>query len=135
MKVVLEEILGSGNMSASSLSSIGIPVNQIFMGSVQANWSGGGSPVGVVKIQGSNDDVDVKPAAPVANNGVGEFVGADPGGNVVNWADISGATLNVSGNSGSGMIPLATITYKWLRAVYTKGSGQGSLNLVFFGKG
>lgn len=135
MQITIKELFDSLNMSvAGAQASIGLPVDQLFMGSVVLDWSGSSS-AGTLKLQCSNDDVPIKPSAPVANSGVSQFVGSDPAGNVVNWADIANKSYTVASNSGCQVIELAQMPYKWVRAVYTKSAGTGSLNATFVGKG
>lgn len=137
MKVTIEEILESGNMSAASLNSMGVLVDQMFMGSIVADWSGT-APRGIIKLQVSNDDVPVKPQAPRASTTAsGAFVSnTDPAANVVNWADLPSATYTISaGDSGCQIIKMDTMPFKWLRAVYTKTSGIGTINMTYFAKG
>lgn len=134
MKITLVEILQSESMSVSH-NSIGLKLDQIFAGSVQIVWADGNSPVGVVKVQVSNDIVPLAPPPPIPNTPVGQAVGTNPALFVVNWSDLSGKTANISGNSGSAIITLDTIGYLWMRVVYTKTSGEGDLSAVFMGKG
>lgn len=112
-----------GNM-ASSLSSIGIDLNQTVMYSIQAVFSG--SPVGTLKLQISNDIV---PVAPVAGNPVG----SNPAANVVNWTDYTGSSTAVSA-AGNFVWNVFDVGYRWVRVVYTRSSGTGTLNITYSGK-
>lgn len=115
------QIITSGDMSGS-LTSIGIDLQQLVLGSVQAVWSGGSSPVGDLTLEVSNDIVQVS-------------LGTNPAANVSNWITYTGSTQSVSGNTGSAMYNITDMGYRWLRLKYTRTSGSGTLNAIFFGKG
>ena len=135
MKIDRKQIIDSGNMSASSINSIGLTLEQLFGGSIQAVVSSGSTARGYLKIQVSNDIVPLKPVAAVANTPIGQPVGSDPGGNVVNWTDYANSRISVSGD-GSHVINInSNIGFNWIRLVYVKISGSGTLNAVFNGKG
>ena len=60
-----------------------------------------------VKVQGSNDET--------------------------NWVDISGATANITA-TGSLLINVADVGYRWIRPVYTITTGQVSVSTLVTGK-
>lgn len=91
----------SGNSSAGNIS-------QVIGYSIQAVWSAGSTPVGVLKLQSSNDGS--------------------------NWNDISGATANVSGDTGSAMFNVTDAYYNQVRLVYTRTSGSGTINASLVSK-
>lgn len=99
--------LVTGDVSASFNSS---PIQATFVlyGSVQATLSGGGSPVGVLKVQASNDQ---------------PLTGAPQ-----NWNDLSSITVNVTAD-GSFLIPIFNLSYEWIRLVYTRTSGTGTASI------
>lgn len=123
MRFAPVQLMTDGNM-ASSLSSIGIDLNQTVMYSIQAVFSG--SPVGTLKLQISNDIV---PVAPVAGNPVG----SNPAANVVNWTDYTGSSTAVSA-AGNFVWNVFDVGYRWVRVVYTRSSGTGTLNITYSGK-
>lgn len=112
-------LLTNGSM-AGNLNSNGEEVNQIFNYSIQAVFSG--APVGTFKLQVSCDDV------PVGLNG------QDPAINVVNWVDYTGSSAAIAA-AGNFMWIVADCGYKWVRLVYTRTSGTGTLNVEYNGKG
>lgn len=118
MRYAPVSLMPAGDMSGN-LASNGVDVNQIFMFSIQAVFTG--APVGSLKVQVSNDDV---PDAP----------GSNPSANVVNWVDYTGSATAVSG-SGNFMWIISNGGYKWVRIAYTFTSGTGSLSLLYSGKG
>ncbi len=85
------------------------PSNILFTDNVSiiATWTGT-SPVGVLTVQVSNDSS----AAPTK------------------WETLTlDGTASVSGNSDNGTINLNQLSYAWLRLVYTRGSGVGSMTI------
>lgn len=108
-----------GNM-ANTLTSYGIDLNQLPLGSIQCSWSG--TPTGSLAIQVSNDIVAVP------------YVG-DPAGNVVNWSTYTGSAEATGGTPGNFLYNLLSLGYRWARLSYTPASGTGSLAATFSGKG
>lgn len=128
MKIDRVAILSSGNMSAASLASKGLTLDQLFGGSIQAIASSATTARGYLKVQVSNDIVPLKAGTNIP-------VGTDPAGNVTNWTDYSNSIISISGN-GSHVVNInSTIGFNWIRVVYTKISGSGTLNINFMGKG
>ena len=62
--------------------------------------------VGVIKVQVSNDSVKDTPT---------------------NWTDLASATINVTAAS-TLILAKTEICYQWIRLVYTRTSGSGTLN-------
>lgn len=104
---------------ATSISAIdgtatatGTAVNTEFFPilAVQAVWSAGSSPVGTVTLEGSLDGT--------------------------NFTAISGVSISVSGNSGAIVgKPTATLNAdRFVRAVYTRTSGSGTISVYISGK-
>lgn len=112
-------ILSAGDMSSSSLTSIGVDLQQMFGFSIQAVMTD--APVGTLKLQVSNDIVQPS-------------LGTDPAANVTNWIDYTGSSQSISA-AGNFLWDVADANYRWVRAVYTKTSGTGALTFTFFGKG
>ena len=105
MRVFEYNLLEAGDMSAS-ITSDAQQLNQMFLCSIQAVWTG--APNGSLKLQISNDNV--------------------------NWTDYTGSSTSVSG-SGDFMWNLSYTGYPWIRVVYTRVSGTGVLNVTVNGKG
>lgn len=87
-------------MSADVTSSA-LDTSSMVSVSVQAAVTG--TCAGTIKMQASND-------------------AASP----VNWSDIANATVSVS-NTGVYFIPKQDISYQYIRIVYTRTSGSGTL--------
>lgn len=85
--------------------------------SFQAVWTGT-SPVGTLDIQVSNDHQE--------NGGVVVNAGT--------WTSIYDAPQDITGNTGNMFLNVAAISAAFVRAVYTKTSGTGTLNLYFNGR-
>lgn len=113
------QIVTSGDMSGS-VSSNGIDLQQVYVGSIQAVWTG--TPTGNLTVEISNDKV----AVGVAGN---------PSSNVVNWTTLSGSTVAAGGAAGNTAWLLADIGYRWVRLKYTFGSSTGVLQAMWCGKG
>lgn len=87
---------------------------------MQFIWSGGGTPVGTIAIQVSLDYAQDSQGV-VTNSGT--------------WTALTfSSTPAVSGNSGSLYLDLNQLGAAWVRAVYTKTSGTGTLNAYISGK-
>lgn len=119
MRFAPVRLLTNGDMSGNLISN-GINLNQVFMFSIQAIFTG--APVGTLKLQISNDDVPVG------------ALGQNPAINVVNWTDYTGSSSAVAA-AGDFMWIVSDGGYQWVRAVYTFTSGTGSLNIEYNGKG
>lgn len=77
--------------------------------SIQAIWTNGSSPVGMMSIQASND--------------------------AENWSDIPNSTLPVSGNTGNNIFNISKHAYyTFARLVYTRTSGDGIVVIQFSSK-
>lgn len=120
MNTFQKEILTAGDMSQATVVSIGLDMDQIFVGSVQAHWTG--TPVGDFTIEISNDIVAVSQ-------------GADPAANVVNWTTYTGSSQAAGGAAGSFMWNISNIGVRWLRLKYTKSGSTGSVTAVACMKG
>lgn len=111
-------IVTNGDMSAS-INSNGIDVNQQVVGSIHAVFSG--APVGSLTLEVSNDIVPVG-------------VAGNQSSNVVNWTTYTGSATAVAA-AGSVMYNLVDMGFHWVRLVYTRTGGTGTLNVVYCGKG
>jgi hypothetical protein len=80
--------------------------------SIQVIWSGGGSPVGTITIQGTNIDPDLPTFS-----------------STTDWStlELSG-TVSVSGNSGNHSIIFEQLPFHSIRFVYTRSTGTATLS-------
>lgn len=99
---------------AASASSVPIKVSHFDGFSVQATWTDGSTPVGVLTLQASNE-VDVY------------AVGA------VQWVEIANTSQSVSGNAGTVLWDVTEPRYSHVRVYYSATSGSGTLRLSFCG--
>jgi len=105
-------LLTAGDLSAS-FNTDAVNLISIYAYSIQVTWGSGSSPVGTFKLQGSNDPGD---------NGSGQGVSAP-----TNFTDISSSSQAISGNSGSIMYDVTECSYRWVRLVYTRASGNATV--------
>jgi hypothetical protein len=106
MRQLNEIAVSSSDLSSANGSAI--VSGYLLQLSAQAVVTGS-SPVGTLKVQCSNDSPGIV-------------------GGPVNWSDISGATVSVTG-TGSFLIPKIDICYQWIRLVWTKTSGTGAVTV------
>ena len=104
MRVSNELGLTNADMSLTSVNGPAIFIANNWCLSVQSVSTGTG--VGTIKIQVSNDSETGVP---------------------VNWSDLSGATIAVTAASVL-VLPKIEVSYQFIRLVYTKTSGTGTLN-------
>lgn len=118
-RIPQEQVITNGDMSAASITSTVTILGGCSVGSYQFNWSGT-SPVGTIAIQISND-YSVFPNGVVNNAGnwIAIYFNVNGGATPVN-------SIPVSGNTGAGIASFSDRVYA-IRAVYTKGSGTGTL--------
>jgi hypothetical protein len=106
-------IVTAGDMSAT-ISSLPIAVDKFTACSIQASYTG--SPVGTFTVQASND------------------VGTNPTGNaanvsgIQNWTTVTAYTQAITA-AGSVLWSFDDLNYAWLRCVYTRTSGSGTLTV------
>lgn len=98
---------------AASANSDAFPVKNMTAGAVQIVVSGASSLNGTIKLQASCDDGTTS---------------------ISNWVDVSGAsgTLNADGAS---MWNLTSIGYRWIRLVWTRVGGSGTVAVTVQVKG
>lgn len=116
------KILTGADLAQSFVASKGV---NIALGSniaIQAVWTG--VPVGDFKIQISNDIVEEN-----------TIPTQDPASNVVNWSDYTGSLQAAGGAPGNWTWLDKNAGYHWIRLVYTRTSGTGSVSATFNGKG
>lgn len=113
-------LLASQSMGAS-FNSTGINLISIYAYSIQVVWNTGSTPIGVFKLQGSNDAGD---------NGSGQGV-SQPS----NWTDITDSPQSISGGPGSLLFDITECGYRWVRLVYTRTSGSAAASATINTKG
>lgn len=114
-------LLSSASMGGN-VTSTGIYLANIYAFSIQAVWSGGSSPVGTFKLQGSND------AGDAGQTTTGH---QQP----TNWTDITSSSQAITGTPGSALYDVTQCSYRWVRLVYTRTSGSATLNANMNTKG
>ncbi len=110
----------SAESMGASINSKGVDLQGLDVYSIHAVYSGG-TPVGTLKLQISNDIV-------------GAGTSSDPASLVTNWTDYTGSSLSISA-AGDYMWKVTSSGERWVRLVYTRSSGSGTLNVTFSGKG
>ena len=98
----------SGNITSSTTDVINLDKASIYI-----SWSGT-SPVGTIVVEATNSD-------PVDSQSV--------------WREVNmGATISVSGNSGSHDLIFTELPFRAIRLVYTATSGSGDLDATISAK-
>lgn len=92
-------------MSQATVSTPALNVRTTGFMSIQAVWTG--SPVGTIALKFSNDNVT--------------------------YTDYSGSAVAVSGAGDTGWL-LDSVEFYWIKVVYTKTSGTGSLTVKTMSK-
>lgn len=103
----------NGTSMASTFTSDPVNLISIYAYSIQIVWSGGASPIGTFKLQGSNDAGD---------NGSGQAVSLP-----TNYTDILNSPQSISGSPGSILFDITQCSYRWVRVVYTATSGSATV--------
>lgn len=93
---------------AATFNSPSYEVKEVKTLAIQAVWSGGGSPVGNIELQGSLDDIT--------------------------FTRIQGSVLSVDGNSGSNAWNVQDVGYPYIRVLYVRTSGSATMNIKISGK-
>lgn len=110
------QFLTNGDLSLASLTSPVADCTNMLGFSIQAVTTGSG--VGVLAVEGSNQ--------PEVNT---SFTGNIPS---TSWTTIVSANVSAP---GSIMINVSDTFYRWVRVVYTRTSGTGTINAILMGKG
>lgn len=101
--------IASSQSMGASFNSTTIPLTQVGFLSIQAVWTG--SPVGNFSLQVSDDQ------------------GTDPqGSGVVNWTTYTGSSSAAGGADGDLTYEVTVTGEKWIRLIYTRTSGTGTVN-------
>jgi hypothetical protein len=106
MRYVADKVVDAASMDADITSQV-IDVRLQYGFTAFAAWTG--TPTGTLKIQASPDGIN-------------------------NWLDI-GVSVSPAGSAASWFSNQQWQFYPYLRFVYTRSSGTGTLNLWFTGKG
>lgn len=101
------DIATSQSMGAS-FNSTPVDCSAVQLASIQGVWTGGGSPTGTFKVQVSNDQVN-------------------DGASVTNWSDYPSSSIAIT-TDGDLIYNISNLGYRWVRLVYTRTSGTGTLN-------
>lgn len=104
-------IISAGNMASATLTSSSHDISQMYGYAIHAVFTG--SPVGTIAVQGTCDDVNVV-ASPT-------------------WTTVSSGSIAAAGDILFNITGMAS--YIYVRVVYTKGSGTGSLTVKLSAKG
>lgn len=95
------QVMETSRSMGATFNGNAVSVARASSFSVQPVWSGGGAPAGTLKLQYSNDNT--------------------------NWDDISGQTFAVAAD-GNKMFTVNNVNYNFVRLVYTRTGGTGTLN-------
>lgn len=109
----------TGDLSAS-FNSDPFDVYAMTTIAIAATVSGSATLNGTIKLQASCDH--------------GQRSGQAPPTGVTNWVDIAGTTSTITAD-GSTMWNLSGVGFKWLRAVYTRTAGTGTVAIRAHAKG
>ena len=112
MKVANEKVIIAASMSAG-FESQPLLIEQCYGFGFQCVFTG--SPNGAMKLQASNDDVQLE-------------------NQVVNWSDIANSSSPIT-SPGDLLYNVNGAIYKWVKIVYVFSSGTGSCNVTFLSKG
>lgn len=94
---------------ASNFQSLSWETKEIKTGTVQAVWSGGVAPIGLMSLYGSNDNIT--------------------------FTLIEGTTLSIDGeNSGSNGWNIGQLGYPYMQFQYKATSGTGNITVTVSGK-
>lgn len=105
--------------SASSTPSLPILANELFNITAIGTFSDSGAD-GTLNLQGSNDI----PAGQLLPN----FV-------PTNWVTIPGATATVASGALTVLIPTNQICYYWIRVLWAKSGGSGTVTVAIAAQG
>lgn len=106
------QIITACDMSTASCTSSVVDTNQLPVIGLQAVYAG--SPNGTIVVQVSGDNV------PLASS-------------VTNWTTYPSSSQSIAA-AGSFVWNIAPFGFRWVRLLYTKVSGTGTLNATFNGK-
>lgn len=108
----------SGDMSLATITSSVTSIKRLDNIGIQLNWTG--TPTGTFQVQISAD---------YAQDNQGKIT------NVGNWIPlVLSPAPAASGSAGNAYVDINQISAPWIRVVYTKTSGVGTLNGYLNGK-
>lgn len=116
----------NGNDMSGNIISSPYVLNDLAGCSYSFSWSGT-SPVGTIKIQGSNDYAVPGVNGRITNPGTWNDL-------TVNYNGVAVTTIPITGNTGNGMIDITITGIYAIRTVYTSTSGTGNLIATLFCK-
>lgn len=116
MRIANEVLLTAADMSAASITTNPVWLGHMYLYAIQAVFTG--APVGTLKIQTSCDDGGPNVTSPT----------------ITNWSDYTGSSQAISA-AGNFTWRVTADGDKWVRLVYTKTSGTGSLGVTVNMKG
>lgn len=106
--------IANSDMSAASITSD--PTNVLFMDNVQVQLNYTGTPTGTFQVQVSSD---YDPTTATAGN----------------WVPIPfGSTISATGAADQIILDMNQLPAPWVRVVYTRSSGSGTLNMYLTAK-
>lgn len=105
-----QNVVALSAIDASVASSVSSAIDAHLLFNMSVQVIAAGAPVGVVKIQVSNDEGSSIPVPFTPTN----------------WTDLPSATVSVAA-AGTVLIPKLDLCYNYIRIVYTKTSGTGSI--------
>lgn len=105
MRIYNQLFLTAGDM-AGSVTSSAEPLDYIYGFSIQAIYTG--SPVGTLTLEASNDNS--------------------------NWVTVTDSSYSVT-SAGNYMWNFTVSNFKWVRVVYTRTSGTGTLSARIYARG
>lgn len=114
------DLLVNAANAAQSFESPAFLLDQMFGVSFQVIIAG--TPIGTMKLQGSNDF------------GTNVLNGNNPTLGVTNWTDITGSSQSITG-AGTGVYNAVNDLFRWIKVVYTAVSGSGSISVRVNAKG
>lgn len=117
-------VVTNGDMSGSLTSSVSL-IPTLSLITYAFKWSGT-SPVGTIKIQGS-DDYSLDSTGTVSNAGTWTDL-------YLTYNGVVASSVALTGNTGNGLVDLGPTGIYALRAVYTRTSGIGTLNCLVSAK-
>lgn len=117
---VVAGVVFDGDMSQASITGAPINAETLSQVSWQLKWAATGTPVGAIDIQASNNFDRGK--------GTGDWITV-PRSLISGWADVQ-----ATGVSGEHLIQVEDWPATWLRLIYTRTSGSGTLRAWAFGR-
>lgn len=112
---------------AASFTSQPTIIQKLSQISYAVSWTGT-TPIGTISIQGSND-YSIKPGGANAIQNPGTWNSL-----ILSFAGSNTTTIPISGNSGNGLIDIASTGMYAVRLIYTAASGTGNMTVTINAK-